>query len=99
MSGTAPAEYAITGSATNPQCFPGQVYDPETGFYYLRNRYYDPRTGRFLQRDPVWDPHNSGHPYLFHAILVANQQLGDDYPRLEEWIRRVAAAPMKPAIG
>jgi len=33
--------------------FQGRRYDPETGFYYYRNRYYSPVLGRFLQRDPA----------------------------------------------
>lgn len=33
--------------------YAGYRYDPETGLYYVRNRYYDPRRGRFLQPDPI----------------------------------------------
>ena len=33
--------------------YTGEQLDPETGFYYLRNRYYQPEFGRFLQRDPI----------------------------------------------
>ncbi|WP_347487982.1 RHS repeat-associated core domain-containing protein [Desulfoscipio sp. XC116] len=32
--------------------YAGEIYDPETGFYYLRARYYDPVTGRFINKDP-----------------------------------------------
>lgn len=33
-------------------------------------------------------------PHLFHKILADHQPLGDDHPRLEAWIRRVARRPM-----
>lgn len=31
--------------------YTGEVYDAETGLYYLRARYYDPSMGRFLNED------------------------------------------------
>ncbi|WP_252863357.1 RHS repeat-associated core domain-containing protein [Paenibacillus riograndensis] len=31
--------------------YSGEVYDAETGLYYLRARYYDPSMGRFLNED------------------------------------------------
>jgi RHS repeat-associated protein len=33
--------------------FPGQYYDPETGFHYNCFRYYDPQTGRYITPDPI----------------------------------------------
>ncbi len=33
--------------------FTGQLYDAETGLYYMRNRYYSPTLGQFLTRDPL----------------------------------------------
>ncbi|WP_228745459.1 RHS repeat-associated core domain-containing protein, partial [Paenibacillus sp. S150] len=33
--------------------YTGEVYDAETGLYYLRARYYDPGMGRFLNEDTV----------------------------------------------
>ncbi len=35
----------------NPFKYAGEVYDQETGLYYLRARYYDPSVGRFLSED------------------------------------------------
>ena len=31
----------------------GELYDDETGLYYLRARYYDPSVGRFISKDSV----------------------------------------------
>lgn len=31
--------------------YAGEVFDPETGLYYLKSRYYDPSTGRFINKD------------------------------------------------
>ena len=31
----------------------GEIYDDETGLYYLRARYYDPSVGRFISKDSV----------------------------------------------
>ncbi|MDF2804183.1 MAG: hypothetical protein K0S61_4088, partial [Anaerocolumna sp.] len=33
--------------------YAGEVYDEETGLYYLRARYYDPALGRFINEDSV----------------------------------------------
>jgi RHS repeat-associated protein len=43
----------ITGTASNPQRFPGQVYDPETGFHYNYFRDYAPGLGRYVESDPI----------------------------------------------
>lgn len=50
--------YDIWGNITNqeeeiPNSFKyaGEIYDEESGLYYLRARYYDPSTGRFLNED------------------------------------------------
>ena len=36
---------------SNPFKYAGEVYDEETGLYYLRARYYDPKMGRFINED------------------------------------------------
>jgi RHS repeat-associated protein len=59
----------LTGTAYgNPYLFTGRRYDPESQFYYYRNRYYDPRVGQFTTRDPIgiWgDPGNLGNGYAY----------------------------------
>ncbi|MED3501929.1 RHS repeat-associated core domain-containing protein, partial [Brevibacillus agri] len=37
----------------NPFAYAGEMYDKESGFYYLRARYYDPKMGRFVSEDTV----------------------------------------------
>jgi len=36
---------------SNPFLYAGEMYDKESGFYYLRARYYDPGVGRFISED------------------------------------------------
>lgn len=38
-------------TVSNPFKYAGEVYDEETGLYYLRARYYDPSIGRFINED------------------------------------------------
>ncbi|WP_019909195.1 RHS repeat domain-containing protein [Paenibacillus sp. HW567] len=40
-----------TEGISNPFKYTGEIYDEETGLYYLRARYYDPNIGRFLNED------------------------------------------------
>ena len=42
---------SATLGAANPLRYRGYVYDTETGFYYLSNRYYNPVWGRFINAD------------------------------------------------
>ncbi len=37
----------------NPYEFTGRELDPNSGLYYLRNRYYSPTLSRFLSPDPM----------------------------------------------
>ena len=43
----------VQGEGANDIIFCGYRYDPETSFYYVRNRSYCPTLGRWLQRDPI----------------------------------------------
>ena len=40
-------------AGANDIIFCGYRYEPETSFYYVRNRSYCPTLGRWLQRDPI----------------------------------------------
>ena len=66
---------ADAGSTPNDYLYNGQQADPETGLYYLRERYYDPTVGRFLGLDPVaGDPRAplSLHRYAYAGNDPAN---------------------------
>ncbi|MEU2513554.1 DUF6531 domain-containing protein [Streptomyces syringium] len=41
------------GAVDCPLNFPGQYYDPETGFHYNFHRHYEPETGRYTSADPL----------------------------------------------
>jgi RHS repeat-associated protein len=45
--------WAANSSTYTPLRFPGQYYDPETGFHYNYFRHYDPETARYLIPDPL----------------------------------------------
>ncbi|MCX4587373.1 putative T7SS-secreted protein [Streptomyces sp. NBC_01481] len=40
-------------STYTPLRFPGQYFDPETGFHYNYFRHYDPESGRYTSPDPL----------------------------------------------
>jgi RHS repeat-associated protein len=46
---------------------PGQVFDPETGLHYNRQRYYDPALGQYLTPDPLGTP-DGPNPYAYVAF-------------------------------
>ena len=83
----------------NPYLFTGRRLDPETGFYYYRNRYLDPAAGRFTSRDKIgiWgDGENLGNGYTYVANRPAT--LTDPYGlspnqkdaiKLSQWIARI----------
>lgn len=90
--------------------FQGRRLDPETGFYYFRNRYYSPEVGRFLQRDPVWDPANVGGWYTFGGNSPASvrdpfglqgegMQTPPVLPNLHAWRRFLDWLPDIPLLG
>lgn len=41
----------VKETMSNPFMYAGEMYDKESGFYYLRARYYDPKIGRFISED------------------------------------------------
>lgn len=56
----------------NPLRYRGYVYDQETGFYYVSNRYYDPELGRFISPDDVTllGANSDYASYIFSHIVV-----------------------------
>ena len=66
---------ASTGTTPNNYRYTGEQYDPNLGFYYLRDRYSNPNTGRLMSRDSfegsVFDP-PSLHRYTYCANNPAN---------------------------
>ena len=46
---------------------PGQIFDPETGLHYNRQRYYDPQAGQYLTPDPLGTP-DGPNPYAYVAF-------------------------------
>lgn len=49
----------------NPLRFAGQVWDAESGLYYLRARYYDPALGRFISRDLLHTSLSARNAYAY----------------------------------
>nr|WP_203599119.1 DUF6531 domain-containing protein [Streptomyces sp. SID10853] len=47
------ATWRADSSAYTPLRFPGQYFDPETGFHYNLFRYYDPESARYVTPDPL----------------------------------------------
>ena len=45
--------HSLTGTASNNQRFPGQLFDAETGFHQNYFRDYDPSTCRYVESDPI----------------------------------------------
>ncbi|WP_254457222.1 RHS repeat-associated core domain-containing protein, partial [Brevibacillus sp. HB2.2] len=41
----------VKETISNPVMYAGEMFDKESGFYYLRARYYDPKIGRFISED------------------------------------------------
>jgi len=67
--------------------FQGRRYDPETGFYYYRNRYYSPVLGRFLQRDPAG--YQDGMSlYVAGRIIVCTDPYGLQ-SLVDRWLNRL----------
>lgn len=67
---------AQTGSTLNDYLYTGEQYDPNLGFYYLRDRYFQPETGRFIGMDAYEgqaDDPPSLHKYVYTTNDPANQ--------------------------
>jgi RHS repeat-associated core domain len=67
---------AHTGTATTQLRWNGQYQDPDTGLYYLRNRYYDPTTAQFTTPDPLLNLTHQPYAYAGGDPLNAQDPLG-----------------------
>jgi len=80
-------EYDIYGKVTNisengipnPMRYAGQMYDSESGLYYLRARYYDPRIGRFINEDTNKGDINNPSSLNLYTYCWGNPILYIDY--------------------
>ena len=52
---------------------PGQMFDPETGLHYNRQRYYDPQAGQYLTPDPLGNP-DGPNPYAYVVVPEEPQE-------------------------
>ncbi|WP_245863938.1 RHS repeat-associated core domain-containing protein [Paenibacillus donghaensis] len=70
-----------TEGISNPFKYTGEIYDEETGLYYLRARYYDPSMGRFLNEDTVEGQINNPltqnlYTYVYNNPLIFSDPTG-----------------------
>ena len=62
-----------TTEAVSPFLWGGSMYEPETGLYWMRNRYYSKSMHRFINQDPIgiWgDANNLGNGFAYVAGMV-----------------------------
>ena len=62
-----------TTAAISPFLWGGSLYEPETGLYWMRNRYYHIDMHRFINQDPIgiWgDANNLGNGFAYVAGMV-----------------------------
>ncbi len=69
-------------TVSNPFKYAGEVYDQETGLYYLRARYYDPSIGRFINEDTyegqIDNPLSLNlYSYCYNNPLIYNDPSGN----------------------
>jgi len=62
-----------TTAAVSPFLWGGSLYEPETGLYWMRNRYYHIDMHRFINQDPIgiWgDANNLGNGFAYVAGMI-----------------------------
>ena len=66
------------------------VYDQETGFYYLQSRYYDPTVGRFINADRKFALTGVFSTNLFTYCFNNPMAYADNEGNWPKWFERVA---------
>lgn len=85
-----------TETIQNPFKYCGEVYDEETGLYYLRARYYDPSVGRFINKDTyqgdIANPLTLNlYTYCANNPIIFIDPTGHEYGKLRDfWEQTVA---------
>lgn len=76
--------HTTQGNFNNPFRYAGEMYDEETGLYYLRARYYDPTVGRFINKD-TYEGDISNPLSLNLYVYVGNNPLIRIDPTGHDW--------------
>ena len=74
----------------------GSLYEPETGLYWMRNRYYHIDMHRFINQDPIgiWgDANNLGNSFAYVAgmVIEASDPSGLEYTSDDELGKSILA--------
>ncbi|MEK4297432.1 RHS repeat domain-containing protein [Paenibacillus sp. FSL R5-0914] len=67
-----------TEGIANSFKYAGEIYDEETGLYYLRARYYDPSIGRFLNEDTYEGQINNPLSQNLYTYVLNNPLIYSD---------------------
>ncbi len=80
----------------NPLRYRGYIYDQETGFYYVSNRYYDPEIGRWINADiqeTLTADFESFAQYNLFAYCFNNPvNMSDETGTWPSWAKKVVIA-------
>ena len=71
----------------------GSLYEPETGLYWMRNRYYHIDMHRFINQDPIgiWgDANNLGNGFAYVAGMVIEASDPSGLQEVPSWISTFA---------
>ena len=65
-----------TTAAVSPFLWSGSLYEPETGLYWMRNRYYHIDMHRFINQDPDANNLGNGFAYVAGMVIEASDPTG-----------------------